>query len=497
MTNHARMCFNRGMDLQPVTEQVKIGPEFFKNELREYSNCHWAFARELMQNAMDARSKSINIAVRTDATGNTEVNVTDDGCGMTADVLRNKFLTLGATGKGFQGTVGGFGKAKTLLAFCHKGYSIQTLGNRVDGCGAQYTVTPTTYRQGTSFTVVWNGDCTRQLAEAFERFVRYSQWSGRITLNGQTVTDSLSRGTFKKEFAFGKVYTSKTYTNLAVVRIQGIPMFYQYINYNGCIVVELTGSSLNVLTANRDGLQWTHREEFGKFLQALAVDRRSALRTGTVTVQKFAGQVFQVQVAASSRPATAAAVPVPGALEMAKDAIERGALAVSSGITETTINGTNIDGSRLSFQFILKNSTGMEVPNYFTPRSKEWSGYSDSLITMWARVLTTLHRMFGNSNPFSVGFILDEESEAEHEHGGKFGTVYYINPAKVVKQASGSRSFKKRYKLTDRHEILATAVHEFVHGLGYGQHDEDFTSKFTNVIAVVMRRMKEFNKCFK
>ena len=116
---------------------------------------------------------------------------------------------------------------------------------------------------------------------------------------------------------------------------------------------------------------------------------------------------------------------------------------------------------------------------------------------MWARVLTTLHRMFGNSTPFSVGFILDEESIAEHEKSGKFGTVYYINPAKVVKQASGSRSFKKRYKLTDRHEILATAVHEFVHGLGYSEHGEDFASKLTEVVAVVMRQMKEFNKCFK
>ena len=59
---------------------------------------------------------------------------------------------------------------------------------------------------------------------------------------------------------------------------------------------------------------------------------------------------------------------------------------------------------------------------------------------------------------------LTAEAEAQFEEG-QYGTVYYVNPVMVVEQwTSGSRSFRKRFKLTERDRLISIAAHEFVHG---------------------------------
>ncbi len=80
---------------------------------------------------------------------------------------------------------------------------------------------------------------------------------------------------------------------------------------------------------------------------------------------------------------------------------------------------------------------------------------------------------------------------------GRFGRVYYVSPAKIVEQSTSySKSFKKRFKLTERNRLIMVALHEFVHGLGLSWHDEDFACKLTDMAWHVIDNRKRFNWCF-
>ena len=139
----------------------------------------------------------------------------------------------------------------------------------------------------------------------------------------------------------------------------------------------------------------------------------------------------------------------------------------------------------------------MLIPDYFMPHDDKFSPYSRKLVRAWGRILLTLHRLFDCDAEFAIGFAFDSEAEAQFEEG-RFGTVYYINPITVVEQSnSGSRSFRKRFKLTERDRLISVAAHEFVHGaFGHRYHDESFAATQTDVMAVVMKHRRQFNRCF-
>ena len=97
-----------------MKSQVKIGPEFFIKAKNDYSDWKWALIREFFQNSIDCGSRQISIDI-TYANGKTTLTISNDGEPMTEQILTEKLLSLGSSGKGFAGTVGGFGKAKELL----------------------------------------------------------------------------------------------------------------------------------------------------------------------------------------------------------------------------------------------------------------------------------------------------------------------------------------------------------------------------------------------
>ena len=105
-----------------------------------------------------------------------------------------------------------------------------------------------------------------------------------------------------------------------------------------------------------------------------------------------------------------------------------------------------------------------------------------------------LHRLHGIGKPFSVGFIHVEDLIAEVECGhADFGLVYYLNTVVV-----GKRRSTCRYAKRNRHDILATAAHEFVHGgLDVGYHGETFAGRITEVMGLVMKYSKRFTRHLK
>jgi hypothetical protein len=55
---------------------------------------------------------------------------------------------------------------------------------------------------------------------------------------------------------------------------------------------------------------------------------------------------------------------------------------------------------------------------------------------------------------------------------------------------------RKRFKLTDRDVIISLALHEAVHAIGCGTHDERYANLLTDKLAIVMAGRKKFNNCF-
>lgn len=500
--------------------QVKIGPSFFKKAFNDYRDWRWAFAREAAQNSIDApHSTELFVDIKRDGE-DTLVIWSNNGAPMSRDELCNKFMALGESGKEFQGTVGGFGKAKEILAFCHKRYEIFTGDYHVVGSGGDYMLEECDHYKGT-MTKVWiAGDEVYNIEQMFKTFVYMSQWKGRYEINGKVLAGEFRKGSRRREFSWGTVYTNKSISNRLVVRIHGIPMFWRHLECNGrCVVVELTSGDASVLQSNRDGLNYRYQGELDTFIDDITVDKQSAFRDTSPRYHHFSGDKLRMQAMQKAKHSIAAiideayaTVPVAVAAEEEVTVAPTGvstvdqrapvtaaltsAVAVHEEASQDEVRRMN-KASRISCEFVVKNTTGMEVPTFYMPYA--FSDYSTKIASCWAKCLLAVHELFNKPAEFAIGFIFDDEREAEYEVGD-YGTVYYVNPITIVKQnSSNSRSMSKRWKLTPagRFAILATAVHEFVHHTGYGPHDESYSNMLTSMMGVVLANIKRFHRCFR
>ncbi len=136
--------------------KVTIHKSFFKKERDGfYSDWYIAFWRELFQNSVDAGSNNISIYLdqkegrgsfgnfRADPPNVVRVVFSDDGCGMSYDVLDDVYFAIGnTTKKGEDATVGGFGRARLMTCFSQDRYSILTQDNFVVGEGGNFDIYP-------------------------------------------------------------------------------------------------------------------------------------------------------------------------------------------------------------------------------------------------------------------------------------------------------------------------------------------------------------------
>lgn len=467
---------------------VKIGPEFFAKTKSEYARWTFALIREFGQNSIDADSGQIEFDVDYED-GHTILSVTNDGRPMTRDELMNKLLALGGSGKNFANTVGGFGAAKSLLYFCHKSFDITTGNLRINGSGANYDLYELANTFAGTRSVIhikdnYKGDLENQV----RLFTSLLQWRGTIKLNGKVVEERLRKGRGRKEFTWSKVYTNSDFGNLMVVRMDGIPMFTRAIAYRGCVVAELTGTSQDVLMTSRDGLKFEFQNELDAFVTEIAVNKRSAFKDNTVpvTTQHFPGYKLKGTAKKESEPQTAKE-RVAAALETLLDGHKPTLLPRNEMVVEEK-------ATRCSPDFYIKNETGLKTPAYFLP--EKFSGYAKTLLGRWANLLVELCDLFEIEEHFSVGFILqnndEDEHVAEHDNG-----ILYINPA-ILAKSEKTRVFKRRWKFNaeGNWELLAIAVHELVHFMGYSSHDELYAAKLTDAFAKVVANRARFGKLF-
>lgn len=494
--------------------QVQIGREFFTKIKNDYANWQWALIREFLQNCFDAPSCD-EVLVTVVANGNnTTLTVRNNGAPMDEDTLVNKLLTLGGSGKNFDGeNTGGFGVAKSLLYYTHPSYQIRTGKLSVSGSGAQYDIKKSANLNGTESMVEIDGDQVNTLINTVERFAAFTQWKGTLSLNGRKLTCDLKKGSRRRDLGWATIYTNRSFANVCIVRLNGQPMFTRFCRFEGAVIVELTGKAKDTLTSNRDSVRGDYASELSDLLTALAVDKRSALREQRAEYKRYMGEKLRQEAAAKPKKQEQGLdglVDVAALAEMLEMAQGTGTSteSVSSTVTgggvklvvTSTEDVTQEATISLGHEFIVKNTTGMVTPEYHLP-GKQFSNYSRQLVRVWAAILLKMYAIHGISGEFSIGFVLDEESVAEHEQG-VYGKVYYINPIRVVCQRKqpNCRSFKARYTgvWSARFEILASAAHEFVHGAyGLKEHDENYAGKLTEIMARVFEHVKEFTPIFR
>lgn len=501
--------------------RIGISNRFFSQVKVDYSDWQFALVREALQNCIDSRARNINFQVFLDDQGNTVLIFENDGRPMTREVLEEKLLNLGETGKGFEeGAVGGFGRAKELLYFTHLSYKISSGDLQVVGSGGEYEVSiasPDEYLYGTWSRVVVEGDEVSIIKQHIHFIAACLQWSGTLTLNGEEIKARLYRGRTRITYSWARVSTTKALENQVVVRIGGIPMFSFYTSYNGGVVVELSGNSGQILTSNRDGLRWQYREELNRFLNNLSVDRRSALRERSYTAwYSYRGEKLgyhetrantAVQEAVGAALVALAEAPVvsePGATRVTEH-VEQD-LTPSTPEPEDSVSQetyTRVGCSRVQHEFVIKSELKRKVPKpyqgYYLSANAQW------LIRVWARCLVEIHNLTKTEGTFAVGFVLESEDQADsetntlalHEEHSRLGNVYLLNPVKWVKARDGKLRMAFRWTKKDKYALLAIACHEYVHFLGFRWHDEDYAAKLTQVMGQVFAETKRFAKCFK
>lgn len=486
---------------------IKIGPSFFQKAKNDYSDWRWAWVRELAQNGIDAPGTSSLMFEFRKSETETVASCENNGAPMTREILLEKFLAIGESGKNFQSeAVGGFGKAKELIAFAHLRYEIRTGSLLVRGCGAEYELEEGLEEFHGTRTRVWMvGDETVALSGAVRAFCSYAQWGGQVLLfttsGAERLECGLKKGAPRRELSMGSVYSNKSHSNLVVVRIKGVPMFTSYTAFARCVIVELSGSSLECLTSNRDGLVWAKRRELEGLLEELATDKRSALRKRSAEHTHYVGEKLRVQTSLNVKElvqATAENRGVVQELAASVGGLGQPILADPARVEAAVQRLARLGVSQIQEDFVVRNDLELKVPEYYLPDSAGFGMYARKLAKVWGRLLVQLYRVFKLEGQFSIGFCFSDEAEAMCERHSQFGLVYYVNPSVVVRQArSEARSLAKRFKLTERERLLSLAVHELLHGAyGLTLHNEDFSTLLTDTFAKVLKERKSFNWCF-
>ena len=136
--------------------------------------------------------------------------------------------------------------------------------------------------------------CEIRLAAMFARFASLAQWKGTLTVNGRTLVTDLRKGSPRREYEWGKVYTNQQFSNLLVVRIGGQPMFTRNIKFKGCVLVELTGTVVHV---GRSSL----RVRIEMMRENLITGDRSLCTTGEFVMVAVDGEGRPAQIQRATR----------------------------------------------------------------------------------------------------------------------------------------------------------------------------------------------------
>lgn len=265
-----------------ATSQVKVPREFFAKSKLEYSDWRWAYFRELIQNSYDAGATQISFDIQAAEDNQIKISCADNGCGMDRNTLINVLLALGGSKKP-DGSIGGFGYAKSLLFFAHNSYYVRTQNWFVAGTGGDYELKGhSTFVDGTSIVVKMDaeGMTAESFADILKRYVSYLMLPRPLTvlLNGVELKTQFNDFEYNVDTQLGSFsFKEIEGTTAIVIAVRGLPMFVQRVWSTSSVgfsgLLELSGDSLELLTANRDALKGRHADTLNRIIQRMVEDR--------------------------------------------------------------------------------------------------------------------------------------------------------------------------------------------------------------------------------
>lgn len=275
---------------------ITIGRDFFRSALREYRDWQKAFWREAIQNSVDAGATHIELGIAEQPDGTFRVWCQDDGRGMDRETMVTKFLALGGSTKrdAATGQTGGFGVAKQLLILPWIAWSITSQGLRARGAGVDWVGESVPFTTGTRLEVVmaadekvsqWNAQevlASSTLPHVKFKFV-HLRADGTAAMAPVKLAAKLDAGDLVRTMpGMFDVYWNQNGEKgyYAAIRSNGLWMFNTYIGdgVEGRVTVEITGRSIDILSANRDQIRNNEVSiALSKFMTELAADTSSAL----------------------------------------------------------------------------------------------------------------------------------------------------------------------------------------------------------------------------
>jgi len=527
--------------------QIAIGSDFFVSALRDYGDWQEKWWREAIQNAVDAGADQVDCVVTmldeqgkptdsVDRARSVEVSCQDNGSGMDEETMLTKFLVLGATTKRHADSVGGFGKAKELLLLPWLTWHLHSQNVIVEGHGIQYDVRRVeSSRRGTGITVSMPMDRFTKAEDALS-FIKKCWLPGvHFTVNGvacranQKVGQVVSELSGKCTITYKK--TSKEFVRpTCLVRVRGLYMFDRWVasEAKGVIIVEVTGPSIELLTANRDGFRdYESRRHVDEYINRLAADVKSATKGARNIVKKkfegagkfrsepFARREAELLMSIGSVEPIDPGGGKPKQLSSEQVSVFMAAVAHFQAKEEEQVEGAGLDlrpnvemaevmvdvpmlgaahvetvAKQLMWEpdfFVYNEIEAFHVPVRFMP--DKMTPQVQKLARFWAELCRFVLIQLNSRESYGVGWHFDVSDEG-------YSAASYLNEENqhwlMLNPFVGGDPKGDIYSLSDKDHInwlYAAAVHECTHMAdGINLHNEAFASALTRNVARTANR---------
>lgn len=294
-------------DEEERTVEVKMSRKWLESRTKQYRDWRTAWWREAIQNSIDpgtGAATRVDLRCEQMADGNWLVSCSDNGNGMTREQVEDPdkgFLVFGGSGKtASSSSIGGFGEAKELLVFPWIQYRLLTSDQEYTGRGNQAKAKKAPMRKGVLLEVIMPADVHTTPEDALLVLARSWIPNVTFTLNGKTIKTGIPTPSKKLDEVAGQgiVYETPRRRKTAeaielekqrepdkepdkrdpadiLVRKDGLWMFTERLHGSAKhgLIVEVTGPSTKIFTANRDGFEsgaWDLREAIDKAKEEMA-----------------------------------------------------------------------------------------------------------------------------------------------------------------------------------------------------------------------------------
>lgn len=497
---------------------IKIDDGYFRTcARREYSApIPFIWVRETIQNSVDAGATRINI-ILDDQT----IRLKDNGCGMDANIILDKFFTLGGTFKTGLNPTGGFGEAKKIICFAWSEWFIESCPSRyekfyVDSSMLQKQ--PIKYeqghfQQGTEVGITYQTDLskldtnTEVNREGWDReirnFVLTCTVPCKIFLNGELLPQLDARGV-KTEYELATMRVNKSKTEYQVgtctygynlkqgaqiiIRINGITMFRRFMSTQipALITLDLKGDSISMLNASREGINWRFRDKFDTIIEEILTNPHQIMRREeeAVYIDRYKRTEIEKLKQENSELATIIDMAIHAYKKGQNTSMEDLVYKIESkdsevaGILKKVLNRYFM--SDTGYAFVIHRHRDRK------PAIDPYSNKGRRILHCWKLVVDNLMQDRYPDISYCVGFDFDPMVNASCQSGFGKETHILVNPTKVPKysdpQALG-------------HWLYQKACHEIAH-IECENHNESFTIQMGDLLEELSNDLKKWTRLF-